>query len=240
MNRLQPRMREATLLKPAPPLPELIYSRLREQILDGTLAPGEELGQEYLAKQFGVSRVPLREALNRLQAEGFIVLRPRFGFAVTSLNRDEIVEIFELRMVVEEHALVVATQARTADDVQELAELLRRFEALQPKDKSAPDFEQWCVLNREFHERLVASSRRKRLCDMVMKLRDSVEPYIRIESNLSGHVHQAEAEHRAIFRAFKKGDAETAGRLTREHCGSTLERLLLTLGSAVGSPSRKA
>jgi DNA-binding GntR family transcriptional regulator len=217
----------------APSLQEQVYARLRRQILDGTLAPGRELGQEHLAKQFGVSRVPLREALNRLHAEGFIELRPRFGYAVTSLNRAEIIEIFELRMVVEEHAVMVATQSRLDQDVLEVGRLLRKFEALQRGTTGAPDFLRWCGVNREFHERLMAGSRRQRLCDVVMNLRDAVEPYIRIESNLSGHVDQAEAEHRAIFESFRQGDAETAGRLTREHCRSTLERLLSKIGTAV-------
>src|ERR1700733_15180455 len=113
-----------TALDEARSLPDIIYHWLRERILMGHLMPGSEIRQELLARQFGTSRVPIREALSRLQAEGLITLRPRRGFAVTSLNQDEIIEIFELRMVVEEHAARIATQCRTDADVGEVGALL--------------------------------------------------------------------------------------------------------------------
>src|SRR5581483_6225390 len=80
-------------------LPQAIYLALREAILAGRYQPGEALRQESLAKEFEASRVPVREALNRLEAEGIVILRPRRGFVVASLDVGEIEEIFELRMV---------------------------------------------------------------------------------------------------------------------------------------------
>src|ERR1700722_7255243 len=111
-----------------PPLPDVIYRWLREQILIGELVPGAEIRQELLARQFGTSRVPLRAALSRLQAEALIVLPPRRGFAVTSLNQAEIVEIFELRMAVEEHAMRIATKERTEADVSEVEAMVEAME----------------------------------------------------------------------------------------------------------------
>jgi DNA-binding GntR family transcriptional regulator len=219
---------EEKVLIETQPLPEIIYSWLRERILNGGLAPGAVLRQESLAKRFGVSRVPIREAMSRLQAEGLITLRPRRGFAVTSLNRSEIVEIFELRMVVEEHAVSVATRLRDAADVVEVGAILAEMETLDPK--SATYLSTWAAANRNFHARLVSSARRQRLTDTVLNLSDAVEPYIRIESHFTGEVHDAEHEHRAIFEAFKAGDVETAGRLSHEHCASTMKRLTARIG----------
>ncbi|HUC63045.1 MAG TPA: GntR family transcriptional regulator [Alphaproteobacteria bacterium] len=206
------------------PVPDVIYEWLRTHILSGRLAPGMELRQDLLAKHFSVSRVPVREALSRLQAEGLIVLRPRRGFAVVSLNRSEIIEIFELRMVVEEHALAVATRARTAEDIARIEATLTRMERL---DRSAPNYlNDWAAVNHEFHTSLINSARRQRLSEVSLNLRDAIEPYIRIEANLTGQVDDADSEHRAIFNAFRDGDADEAGRVSRAHCESTMRRLL--------------
>lgn len=208
----------------ARPLPDLIYSWLREQIFSGSLRPGTVLRQAQLAKRFDVSRVPLREAFSRLQAEGLIVLRPRRGFAVVSLNPSEIAEIFELRMVIEEYAATVATRARSVVDVAEVERILMAMEAL---DSAAPDyFVAWSALNRDFHSRLIGSVRRQRLSEIAMNLRGAVEPYILFESHLTGDMDEAENQHRGIFVAFRDGDAELTGRLSREHCASTMRRVI--------------
>jgi DNA-binding GntR family transcriptional regulator len=209
------------------PLPDIIYQWLRERILIGQLVPGAEIRQEWLARQFGTSRVPIREALSRLQAEGLITLRPRRGFAVTSLDHNEIVEIFELRMVVEEHAMRNATKAQTETDVREVEALIELMESL---DASAPHYLlEWSSTNRLFHIRLIQSARRKRLSEIALNLRDAIEPYIRIEANFTGQVRDANIEHRQIFDAFKRRDCEAAARLSREHCESTLKRLLVNI-----------
>ena len=216
------------------PLPDLIYQWLRGRILAGQLVPGTEIRQELLAKRFGTSRVPIREALSRLQAEGLITLRPRRGFAVTSLDHDEIVEIFELRMVVEEHAMRIATDARTETDVGEVEALIELMESL---DASAPQYLlEWSSTNRLFHTRLIECAHRKRLSEIALNLRDAIEPYVRIEANFTGQVRDANIEHRQIFEAFKKKDAETAARVSREHCESTLRRLLANIDLRNSNP----
>jgi DNA-binding GntR family transcriptional regulator len=215
-------------LSPEPrSLSEFIYSWLRDRILSGELSPGAEVRQELLAQRFGTSRVPIREALSRLQAEGLITLRPRRGFAVTSLNHDEIVEIFELRMAVEEHAMRIATQTRTETDVAEVEALLELMESL---DAAAPHYLlEWSSTNRLFHTRLIECAHRKRLSEIALNLRDAIEPYIRIEANVTGQVRDANIEHRQIFDAFKAKDAEAAAQLSRDHCESTLTRLLANI-----------
>jgi DNA-binding GntR family transcriptional regulator len=208
-------------------LPDVIYRWLRERILIGQLVPGSVIRQEMLAQHFGTSRVPIREALSRLQAEGLITLRPRRGFTVTSLDHDEIIEIFELRMVVEEHAVLIATQARSETDVREVEALTELMESLDP---AAPHYlSEWSSTNRFFHTRLIQAARRNRLSEIALNLRDAIEPYIRIEANFTGQVRVANVEHRQIFEAFKRKDCETAARLSREHCEGTLKRLLINI-----------
>src|SRR6476619_5448200 len=176
-------------LKQARPLPDIIYDWLREQILVGQLMPGTEIRQELLARHFGTSRIPIREALNRLQAEGLITLRPRRGFAVTSLNYDEIVEIFELRMAVEEHAMRIATKERTEADAHEVEALVEQMETLA---STTPQYlQEWMSINRLFHTRLIECAHRKRVNEIALNLRDAIEPYIRIEANFNRQVSYA-------------------------------------------------
>ena len=210
------------------PLPDVVYHWLREQILIGELLPGTEIRQEVLARQFGTSRIPIREALSRLQAEGLIILRPRRGFAVTSLNQSEIIEIFELRMAVEEHAMRIATKERTPTDVSEVEALVEAMEA-PAEAPSLRYLQQWMSTNRHFHTRLIECAHRKRVSEVALNLRDAIEPYMRIEANFNRQVGYANVEHRKIFEAFKRKDSEAAARISRKHCESTLKRLLANI-----------
>jgi DNA-binding GntR family transcriptional regulator len=210
-------------------LPELIYQRLRLDILNGALRKGQVLRQEELAQSFQTSRVPLREALSKLEADGLIVQRPRRGYAVSSLDPDAIVEIFELRALVEAHAGAVAARARTKEDIAAVESILGRIEKL---DASRADFyPQWFALNRDFHARIIASSHRSRVARLAANLLDSVEPYIRAEAEhrRTGHVRDADHEHREMLEAFRAGDAEGLGELSSRHVRSAARRLLGTL-----------
>ena len=208
-------------------LPQGIYLALREAILTGRFRPGEALRQESLAKSFDASRVPVREALNRLEAEGLAALRPHRGFIVATLDLDEVIEIFELRMILEEHAGFVATERRTQADVAEIGRILAKLEKV--KIDKPGNIAKWAAHNREFHARLFLSSRRSHLCGVTNTLRDKVERYVRVEVAMTGHLDRAQMEHRKIFKAFSDGDAARVGRLSREHCESTADRLIAAL-----------
>ncbi|CAN7671456.1 GntR family transcriptional regulator [Caballeronia sp. LjRoot34] len=221
-------------------LPELAYRRIRASILSARLPPGSELRQEHLAKEFGISRVPVREAMNRLHAEGLIVLRPRRGFAVPSLTPEEIVEICDLNTLLEEHAAVLATRERTEADVQDVRKILEDMEALHldgPDDLST-----WQELAHKFHERLFASARRRRLHEMVSNLRDAVEPYMRLEMDLVEHILQSNLDHRKILDAFRARDTQAAGRLSREHAENIKRHLVTSFAAGADSvaPSRES
>jgi len=203
--------------EPAQLLPEMVYHRLRLQILNGELKRGQLLRQEELAQRYNVSRVPLREALSRLEADGLIVLRPRRGYAVNTLDQKDIVEIFELRAVVEEHAGHLAALARTPADVTRVGDILARMEALDRNKKG--HFAEWFRCNRDFHTEMLAASKRARVVRLAGTLRDAVEPYIRAESEhrRGDNVRDADAEHREMFEAFSAGDARGLAELSRRH-----------------------
>jgi len=210
-----------------PPLPTVIYNVVRKAIVDGIYQPGESVRQEALARQLSVSRVPIREALSRLEAEGLVVLRPRRGYIVKELDVNEIIEIFELRAVMEEHAAYVATKARSSTDIREVQALLERMEVLS--EGTFSEAPQWVELNRRFHHRIFASSGRVHLSQAISNYRDWVDAYIRIEIAMTGKLAEAHQDHLQIVQAFVNGDADLAAQLSREHCMHTLDRLLKAL-----------
>jgi DNA-binding GntR family transcriptional regulator len=204
--------------------PEVAYQRLRRNIVAGTLEPGTILRQQELAERYEISRVPLREAMTRLAAEGLLTSRPRRGYAVMSLKPCEIVEVFELRAVVEEHAGYIAARTRTKDDVTQVYQLVLAMELLDPLSEAYVD--DWCRTNYEFHTRLIGSCQRERLARTAASLRDTVEPYVRFESRLTGDFKNAEQEHREIAEAFAAGDAQGLSQLCKHHVEHTAQRLL--------------
>jgi DNA-binding GntR family transcriptional regulator len=206
---------------------EMLYSRLREGILTGTYPPGFVLRQDDLSRRLGASRVPLREAMTRLEVEGLVVLRPRRGYAVLSLEPAEIREIFDLRAVVEEHLAGIAASTRTAKDIAAVAKSLAKMEQITTRTPSRSD--KWLDANSEFHTRLLACAHRQRAGRFAAMLRDQVEPYIRIEINLTKDVTQAEAEHRLIFEALEAGNKRRLQELSRQHCENTASRLIKAL-----------
>jgi DNA-binding GntR family transcriptional regulator len=206
---------------------ETLYGRLRDGILSGDFPPGRVLRQEELSRRFGASRVPLREAMTRLEVEGLIVLRPRRGYAVLSLEPAEIREIFELRSVVEEHLAGIAAKTRTEKDVADVLQSLSRMERIAAKTPNQTD--KWLDANSEFHARLLAAAHRRHAGRFAGMLRDQVEPYIRVEIGLTKEVMQAEDEHRQMYDALEAGDASRLRRLCRQHCENTASRLIKAL-----------
>jgi DNA-binding GntR family transcriptional regulator len=203
---------------------EAVYNSLRRRVVSGELPPGSALRQEDLARHYGASRVPVREAMTRLEAEGLLLLRPRRGYVVGSLDLSEIEEIFALRAVVEEHAGRLAAEAHTPDDLVLIERALKRMDGF--RNLKPCNYEAWLDSNAAFHAALVYSAHRRHVAATALKLRDLVEPYIRVEINLTQGVEGAQAEHRLMFEALKASDAERLGELCRQHCNHTAERLV--------------
>jgi DNA-binding GntR family transcriptional regulator len=210
-----------------PTLPDFAYVKVREQILNGELQANEPLRQEKLAKALGVSRLPVREALARLESDGLVSLRPRQGYVVASLDAGEIREIFELRAVIEEYAGQLATLKRTDKDLDDLEELLLNMEAILPE--SSEDIITFSLHNKAFHERLFATSKRKLTSSLLSTLQDNAERFVRMGARLVSDLQYAHKEHRLIFEAFREGNAEKVGRHCRNHVQNTGRRLLAVL-----------
>lgn len=177
---------------------ELVLAAVRDAILVGVLEPGARLRQEELADLFGTSRIPVREALRALEYEGLVSSEPHRGFTVTSLDADDVDEVYELRILLEGQAVRLALPMMTDDDLRDLEELFQRMQAA-----TAPD-EQLASRER-FYTRLYSITGRPRLVGLIARLRQEVARALRWATiQHSGTIHEA------FYEAVKTGDAERA------------------------------
>lgn len=206
-------------------LPEIVYRELRKAILNGVFAPGQMLRQEEVAARLGVSRSPLREALPRLEAEGMVVLQPRRGYAVATLDPDEISKAFDLRRLLETELARRSIARRTAADIARAYAVMSEMAPLATSTNDA-DLAQWFELNLSFHDALLMPAGCPHHMRALDNLRGIIESYIRTEVRLTGDMHQAQQEHLQLAQAFVNGDADGFVELTREHSQHTRDRLL--------------
>ena len=186
---------------------------LRERILRGDFPDGEPLRQDAIADELGVSRIPVREALRQLEAEGLVTFNPHRGAVVTTLSLQEITELFEVRAVIESDLLRRAIALMTPEDLRRATEILDAYEAaLRAGEVSA-----WGELNWQFHSTLYVPSNRQFTLGIVAKLHQHSDRYLRMQLKLTHGEARARQEHRAILVACRKRDASKAGQLMRDH-----------------------
>jgi DNA-binding GntR family transcriptional regulator len=190
-----------------------VYEHLRREILEGSLAPGTELLEVALSEHLGVSRGPVREAIGRLAAEGLVTVRPRRGAVVRSLSKEEFLELYEVREALEQRAVLLAVPRLGPEDLAELSRLNEAMEEYAAREEVEPFFE----ANAEFHARLFAASDNTVLQDFYRQLLGQLGRYRTRSLNLRGYLQRSVAEHAAILRAAKRGDAERAARLMGDH-----------------------
>lgn len=191
----------------------LTVEALRERILRGDFPEGEPLRQDALADDLGVSRIPVREALRQLEAEGLVTFSPHRGAVVSSLSLDEIDELFELRAEIECDLLRRAIPVATQDDFDRAREVLNEFlDALRAGEST-----RWGPLNWHFHAALYAPARRPFTMNVLQKLHQHSDRYFRMQVLLARGGAKADDEHRAIAAAVCDRDVETATRLMRAH-----------------------
>lgn len=220
---------QATTPKAPPPLlPQMVYSELRAAILNGEFRPGEMLRQEDIAARLGVSRGPLREVLPKLEADGLVTLYPRRGYAVTLLDPQDVIELFELRRLLEMSLVGMAVQNCTEADIRAIRALnadARPLAAAEHFDRRVA----WSDANVAFHRRLLAPSGKRYHLQMHESLCLKLEPYIRVEITLTGDLDDAQCEHDALVDAFAARDVDRAVALTEQHIRHTEQRLLQQL-----------
>jgi len=177
---------------------DLVLAAVRNAILTGVVHPGARLRQEELAELFRTSRIPVREALRALEYEGLVRSEPHRGFTVTSLDADDVEEVYDLRTVLESHAIRLAVPLLTDEDLEELEHLSSSMrEATTPDDQLAA--------REAFYLRLYSVTGRPRLVGLIARLRQEVARALRWPT-----VQHSPSMHEQFFEAIRTGDAERA------------------------------
>lgn len=198
--------------------PGLVAEVLREAILLGVLKGGEQIRQDEIAAHLSVSRIPVREALRQLEAEGLIVFYPHRGAVVSQLSSREVGEIYEIRIALESTAIRLAFPHLSDRDLQGAGKILDAID-------QATDVGKWSELNRQFHAILYAPTNRPRLLAMINTLRTNVERYQRIYISLMRHLENSQGEHRELLAACKRRDLEAAVSTLERHLGNASKSL---------------
>jgi DNA-binding GntR family transcriptional regulator len=206
----------------------MVYQKLRDAILNGVFQPGQMLRQDEVAARLGVSRSPLREALPRLEADGIVILHPRRGYAVASLDPKQITEVFDLRCLLETELARRAIPNRTEADIAMVYGIASEMAALAQRTDDASRAK-WFDLNMRFHTALLRPADCPHHLRALDHSRNLIESYIRTETRLTGDLTEAQEEHRQLAQSFVIGDAERFITLTREHSEHTRRRLLAGL-----------
>jgi DNA-binding GntR family transcriptional regulator len=194
-------------------LAEQVYQRLRQEILGNAYPPGAALPEKMLAGQLNVSRVPVREALHRLAAEGLVTLRPRQGAFVSSLSPRQFLDAYRVREALEDLAIKLALPQLTTADLEELA----RLQTDMRRHAAADDADAFFAANHRFHALFVERSRNDYLRAIYFPLMDQMRRHVSSSLGLRGGLTRSIEEHQAILGAVRAGDADEAARLLREH-----------------------
>ncbi|MCC9623833.1 GntR family transcriptional regulator [Thalassospira sp. MA62] len=201
---------------------------LRSRILTGDFPAGFQLRQDAIANEYNISRIPVREALQRLDAEGLVTFQPHKGAIVSQLSIDEIEELFEVRKLLECELLRHAVPKLTAEDLASVENILLVFdEAFR-----AGDMDKWGELNREFHDRLYRPSNRPKTLEIVRMIGNNTVRFTQAQLALTGATDRAEREHHQIFEACKAGDTEGAVELLAAHIENSAKTLTDCLRNA--------
>ena len=198
-----------------------VARRLREAIYDGRLKAGEAIRQEAVAQDFGVSRIPVREALRQLEAEGLVVIRPHSGARVATLDYVECEEIYKMRERLEPLALAESIVGITDEQVARAIELADRLETLQGDPKA------WLEGDRELHLACYAGVETPRLLRMIVGFWNTTQQYRRVLLQVFSDEDFAlqHSEHRLILDALENRSARTGEDLMRAHIERSRLRL---------------
>jgi DNA-binding GntR family transcriptional regulator len=198
---------------------------LRQSLDRGRWASGAPLRQEEIAAELGVSRVPVREALFQLQAEGLVQVIPNKGVYVRSISACDLRELFRLRCLIETDVLGDAIPLHTPATV-------NRVETIQAALDKAHSVADWIAGDREFHEALYAPAQRPESMAIVRRLRSQVDRYYFARLKPSTRAQGWHQEHHALIRAVKRRDAKTATRVLQAHLADTERSALAALPAA--------
>jgi DNA-binding GntR family transcriptional regulator len=195
-------------------LSEDVRDQIEELIAFGKLPPGDHLDETELAERFGVSRTPIREALNQLATAGLVELRARRGAVVAQFTAQQLVEMFEVMGEFEGMCGRLAARRLTDEEQKELVATHEECKAAMAKGGDPDEYYQ---LNDKFHGVIYRGSHNEFLMEQAWGLRRRLRPYRRLQLRVRGRIPTSLDEHDAIVKAILAGDGDTANELLRSH-----------------------
>jgi DNA-binding GntR family transcriptional regulator len=212
-----------------------VVDNLREQILSNAYPAGTQLRQDALAESFGVSRIPVREALIQLEAEGLVQMVPHKGAVVTQMSRDEVNDVFDLRVLLETRLFRDSVSRLSHDDFLAIDALQARFAAAIRER----DLARWGVLNQALHAALYARAELPQTASVVAGLLQKSDRYTRVQLSSDTARRRAEREHAQLIEFARKGKIEEACECLRSHI-ETVRADLLRMLRAPGPATKPA
>ena len=201
---------------------------LREQIITNQIKGGEALRQDALSSRLGVSRIPVREALLQLEAEGLVTFVPHKGAVATSISVEEVKELFALRVLLECDILSTAITKATAEDFTRSEKIREEFDSLL---KPGSDMRRWGQLNVAFHMSLYEPSRQARTLAILSGIHTHCDRYLRLQIQLTSDYERAEEEHHELLSLYSSGKRGAARKCLRAHIKTTGAELINAIKS---------
>ena len=213
---------------------EAVLAEIREQLLDGRLAPGGSIRPDALGDELGVSAVPVREALRILEGEGHVHYRPHRGYVVATLNAEDLVEIYRIRELLETEAVRGAIPKLRGDTVARLREIVHEMDEVQD------DVISLTAVNRRFHFTLFEAAEMPQMVRVLRILWDSSDRY-RLRYLMSPENRQlVHDQHQRMMKAVADGDVETFVDESRKHREHAIAALAETFAAAAPEPEQKS
>lgn len=214
-------------------LSDQVFEIVRERIVTGSLPQDMPIRQDTLANELGVSKIPLREALARLEQDGLLTSQANRGYAVRPMSTAELDEIYSLRLKIEPDAAAHASTVATDEDRTEVIEAFGRLDRA-----AADDLGKVAIRNREFHSALVRPGRRNLTTQLVDRLAVVAERYVVAHLQPAGRDARAHREHRQLLDAWLARDARKVKALLTQHIGATADDVRAQL--AAEGPARRS
>lgn len=202
------------------------YQYIRGEILSGRLVGGAAIGQETVAAELGISRIPVRDAIRHLAAAGLVTIESNRRAVVTRLREEDLSQLFQMRAVVEGLAVRRAVPRMTRGDVDRMIWLADRL------NKTEANADQWMPVHDEFHDLLSSRAEMPMVVAEIRRLRHRVEPYVRVLITLHGAAELRMSRHDSLISAIRGRNPDRAERAVRDHVMQAAEEIIATIRSS--------
>jgi len=191
-----------------------IFEELKTEIVKGKLAGNTQLKQAELANRFGVSKIPVREALRRLEAIGLVIFRPRYGAMVTSISAEDIVGLLDVRLALECRALELSIPNLARSEIFLAHEILEEY-------SEETDIDTHSTLNARFHDTLYQACESPYLLNYIQDVKNRMGPFLQLNVTMAAGFDRPHNEHTQILAACEQGNIELAVKVLRQHIVTT-------------------